>query len=162
MTSIFGERLRSQRSQHQPTPKFARPNISESSLDLIGSNPDPDPFDTIFPCAPSFVCLCPSSTVDQTPTSRLKTPSAVSRRDCLILVLSFERSTWYSLTKLYFHFGFIPFHTHLPSKPSVPSHANSSKFSYSPRMRSRKPGEVTDQCSTLGLFSRHDKSSKYN
>ena len=137
------------------------PNISEPSLDLIGGNPDHDPFDTMFPCAPSFVCLCPSLTVDQTPTSRLKTPTAVSQRDWSYhgLIIRTFNVVLIDQTMFSLRLHSVP-HTSPFETFCAQSRTNSSKFSYSPRMRSRKPGEVTDQRSTLGLFSRYDESSK--
>ena len=113
------------------------PNISGPSLDLIGRKPDPDPFDTLFPSAR----ILPS-------TDR---PLVTSKHlQCVLtrLILSFEHSTQYSSIKLRFHFAFIPFYARLPSKPAISSLAQTQKFSYSPRIRGREPGEVTDQYST--------------
>ena len=150
-------------SQHQPTPKFARPqhlrvfpgldwrqprsrpvryNVSLRSLlrvlvPLIDRRPN-----THQPPQDTFSCV---------PT-RLSYPGLIIRTFNVVLI----DQTIFSL-RLHSVPHTSPFETF-----RAQSHTNSSRFSYSPRMRSRKPGEVTDQCYTLGLLSRHDESPKQN
>ena len=157
MTSIFGERLWSHGHSIRGHRNLLAPNISEPSLDLIGRNPDPDPFGILFPRAPSSVCPCPFI-INQTPTNLLKTSSFVSQRDRSYHsnVRLIDQTTF----SLRLHSA--PLTSHFETFHAQ-SHANSSKVLLFTANGSRKPGEVTDQSSTLRLFLRHpgrDESSK--